>query len=143
MNIDEILITPFYAAIVALLFVGLSIRTLRLRRRFQVAIGPGEEPLLERAMRVHANCAEYAPIALLLVFFAELATRNETLVHALGIMLIIGRSLHAYGVSQLKENYRYRVSGMALTFTVIITASLVLVGSYVLALTSGQSPAHP
>ena len=143
MTANTVLTTPLYAAIIAALFVALSVRTLRLRRRFRVAIGPSNEPLLERAMRVHANFAEYVPIALLLMFFAELVTRNPTLVHALGIMLVIGRSLHAYGVSQVTENYRYRVSGMALTFTVIITASLVLLGSYALALTSALSPAHP
>ena len=135
--------TPFYAAVIALLFVALSIRTLRLRHRFKVAIGPSEEPLLARAMRVHANFAEYVPIALLLMLFVEMATRNQTLIHALGLMLIAGRSLHAYGVSQLRENFRYRVSGMALTFTVIITASAVLLAVYALALTSGPSPAHP
>ena len=136
-------VTPFYAALIALLFVALSIRTLRLRHRFQVAIGPGEEPLLARAMRVHANFAEYVPIALLLILFVEMATRNEILVHALGVLLIAGRSLHAYGVSQVKENFRYRVSGMALTFAVIITASLALLAIYAMALTSAPSPAHP
>lgn len=136
-------VTPFYAALMALLFVALSIRTLRLRHRFQVAIGPGEEPLLERAMRVHANFAEYVPIALLLVLFVEMATRNGTLVHALGVLLIAGRGLHAYGVSQLRENFRYRVAGMTLTFTVIITAAVTLLVVYAFALTSGPSPVHP
>ena len=136
MIIEIEFVTPLYAAIIALLFVLLSVRTLRLRRRFQVAIGPGKEPLLSRAMRVHANFAEYVPIALILMFFLEIVTRNATLIHALGVMLLAGRILHAYGVSQVTENYRYRVSGMALTFTVIITASLFLLASYALSLTS-------
>ncbi len=136
-------VTPFYAAVIGLLFVVLSIRTLRLRRRFRVAIGPGEEPLLVRAMRVHANFAEYVPIALLLMLFVELVARNDTLVHALGVLLIAGRGLHAYGVSQVEENYRYRVSGMALTFTVIITAAAILLAVYALALTSALFPARP
>ena len=135
-------VTPLYAASIALLFVALSIRTLRLRRRFQVAIGPGEEPLLIRAMRVHANFAEYAPIALLLMLFVELLTRNATLVHALGVLLLAGRALHAYGVSQVRENFRYRVSGMALTFTVIISAAVILLAIYGLALTSALFPAR-
>lgn len=129
-------VTPFYAALIALLFVVLSIRTLRLRHRFKVAIGPGEDPLLARAMRVHANFAEYVPIALLLMLFVEMAARNQVLVHALGVLLIAGRSLHAYGVSQVRENYRFRVSGMALTFTVIITAAITLLAIYALALTN-------
>ena len=78
---------------------------------------------------------------MLLIYFAELVTRNATLIHALGLLLLIGRTLHAYGVSQVKENYRYRVVGMALTFTVIITAAMVLLASYTLALTSALYPA--
>ena len=136
-------VTPFYAAVIALLFVALSVRTLRLRRQFRVAIGPGSEPLLIRAMRVHANFAEYVPLALLLMFFAEMTVGNATLVHALGLLLLIGRSMHAWGVSQVEEDYRYRVAGMAMTFTVIITASVVLLGSYALLATSALSPAHP
>ena len=143
MSASMLYITPFYAATIALVFVGLSIRTLRLRRRFRVAVGPGEEPLLLRAMRVHANFAEYVPIAVLLMLFVELLTSSALFVHVLGVLLIAGRLLHAYGVSQVREDFRYRVSGMALTFTVIVGAAIILLSVYVLALTSGQSPAHP
>ena len=127
---NPITVTPLYAAIVALIFVALSIRTLSLRRRLGVAIGDGEQAVLMRAVRVHANFAEYVPIALLLVFLLELGTDSKAWVHALCAMLLVGRLSHAYGVSQIEENYRYRVFGMALTFTVIISASLRLVVAY-------------
>jgi len=39
--------------------------------------------------------------------------------------------VHAYGVSQVSENYRYRTIGMALTFTVIISASVGILLVYV------------
>ena len=48
-------ITLLYAALLGLLFVTLSIRTLRLRRQFKVSLGGGEEPVLMRAIRVHSN----------------------------------------------------------------------------------------
>ena len=56
-----------YAALLALLFVALSWRTIGLRRRYCVAVGDGGQPELLRAMRVHANFAEYVPLALLLI----------------------------------------------------------------------------
>ena len=65
-------ITPFYAAILALLFFALSVRTLRLRRKLQIVIGDAGNPHMLRAMRVHANFAEYAPFTLLLAFMLEL-----------------------------------------------------------------------
>ncbi len=116
--------TAIYAALSGLLFFGLSIRTIRMRRRHRVAIGDGDNAELRRAMRVHANFAEYTPLALLLVFFAESGGAPSLLVHGLGIALIAGRLLHAWGVSQPRENFRYRVTGMVLTFSVLITAAL-------------------
>ena len=125
-------VTPLYAALIGLIFTMLSIRTLRLRRRLGVAIGPGEEPILLKAVRAHGNFAEYVPIALLLMIFTELRTEGTLLIHALGSLLLVGRLTHAYGISQLKENYRFRVAGMAMTFTVIITCSLRLLATYVM-----------
>ncbi|MEM7432228.1 MAG: MAPEG family protein [Pseudomonadota bacterium] len=124
------LITPLYAAIIALLFVALSVRTLRLRHRFRVAIGSGDNRVLERAARAHANFAEYVPLALVLIFFLEIQTGNTLLVHILCAALVIGRLSHAYGVSQTKENFRFRVFGMAMTFTVILSSAGRLILAY-------------
>jgi uncharacterized membrane protein YecN with MAPEG domain len=46
--------------------------------------------------------------------------------------LLIGRLLHACGISQIEENNRYRVAGMALTFTTIVSASLVLIAASIM-----------
>ena len=115
--------TSLYAAVFGLILVVLSVRTLRLRRRLKIGIGHGDQPLMERAMRVHANFCEYVPIALLLMFLYEYSLGSSYWVHVLGMLLLAGRIAHAYGVSQAKEDYRFRVFGMALTFTVIISAS--------------------
>jgi uncharacterized protein len=119
-------VTPPYAALLALIFVALSIRTIRLRRRYRVGVGDGNHTELRRAARVHANFAEYVPLALLLVYFAETGGGPRLMIHALCITLLCGRLLHAWGVSQTQENYRYRIAGMALTFTVIISTALFL-----------------
>ena len=124
------MITPLYAAIIALLFVLLSVRTLLLRRKLKVAIGHGDQPRLERATRAHANFAEYVPIALLLIYFLEVSSVSGPLIHILCVLLLVGRISHAYGVSQVEEDYRYRVFGMALTFTAIISAALRIVVAY-------------
>ena len=126
MQLTPVYVTTVYAALLALLFVGLSVRTLRQRRRCQVGIGPGDDPVLQRAIRVHGNFSEYVPIALLLMFFVETVTGNDLLLHGLGVILLAGRLAHAYGVSQVHENYGFRVAGMALTFTVIASCALLL-----------------
>jgi len=124
-------VTPAYAAFLALIFVGLSVRTLRLRRRLRVAIGDGDDATLARAMRVHANFAEYVPIALLLIYLLETASGPRLLIHALCLALAVGRISHAYGVSQVREDYRFRVAGMTLTFMAIVSAALGLLYGYI------------
>ena len=119
-------VTPLYAALLGLLFIALSIRTIGLRRRFRVAIGSGRKALLQRAMRVNANFAEYVPLALVLIYFVELHDGPRLHIHLMGSALIGGRLLHAWGVSQEQENFRYRTAGMALTFSVMLIASILI-----------------
>ena len=118
---------PLYAALLALLYIYLSVRTIGLRRKLQVVLGPGDNPEMLRAMRVHANFAEYVPLALILIYLVEAQGTAAWLVHALGAALLLGRCLHAYGVSQVQETFAFRVSGMVLTFTVLgVSAGLIL-----------------
>jgi hypothetical protein len=119
-------IVSIYASLLALLFVGLSVRTLRMRRRLRIAIGDAGDQTLLRAMRVHSNFAEYVPLGLILLMLMEAGGAHRWLVHALGACLLVGRVSHAYGVSQATEDYRFRVFGMAMTFVTLVSASIVL-----------------
>lgn len=123
-------ILPLYAALLGFLFFYLSVRTIRLRRRLKIGIGANENDEMLRGMRVHSNFAEYVPIALILIYFVEVQGGHSWLVHALGALLVVGRSVHAYGVSQMNEKFVFRVSGMALTFTVLLTASCILLFNF-------------
>ena len=124
-------IVPLYATILALIFVALSVRTLRMRRRLRIAVGDGGDTALLRAMRVHANFAEYVPLSLLLLAFVEAGGANPTLVHALGTSIVAGRLLHAFGVSQVQERYGFRVLGMVLTLGPIGIAAIRLLAVWV------------
>lgn len=121
-------IVPFYAAVLALVLVALSVRVIGLRRRKGVALGTRRDIELVRATRAHANFVEYVPMALLLLSFVEMISPPQ-FVHVLGIALIVGRLAHAYGVSREPEDFRYRVTGMSLTFTVLAGASLLIIAS--------------
>ncbi len=115
-----------YAALLALFYVLLSVRTLRMRRQLRIPIGDAGNEAMLRAVRVHSNFAEYVPIALLLILFAEQQGHAALIIHALCLCLAGGRLSHAWGVRQLPEDHRYRVLGMALTFTAICSAALLL-----------------
>lgn len=120
------LVTSLYAALLALLFVALSVRTLRLRRALRITIGDAGNPQMLRAMRVHSNFAEYVPLNLIVMFLLEAQGMHSALIHGLGLCLLCGRLSHAYGVSQPHEEFRFRVAGMALTFTVLVAAAVIL-----------------
>lgn len=118
-------ITALYAGLLAPLFILLAIRVIALRRKHQVGIGDGGHKDLLRAMRVHANFAEYVPITLLLLALAESLQTSSWLLHISGIAFVVARALHAYGVSQPRENLRLRSTGMLTTFAVIALLSVL------------------
>ena len=123
-------VTPFYAALFGIILFTLSIRTIRVRRRLRIAIGHADDAAMERAMRVHANFCEYVPIALLLMYLLEVMLGTSYWIHALGGALLLGRLLHAYGVSRPREDFRFRVTGMVLTFTVILSSAIRILLAY-------------
>ncbi len=122
------MITSFYASLLALVFVYLSLRVINLRRKLRINLGDGNNPSVMRAIRIHANFAEYVPFALILIYLIETQTSLRPLVHVLGLMLLAARISHAYGVSSESADFRFRVGGMVLTFAVFITGAVVLLG---------------
>jgi uncharacterized protein len=117
---------------VAAVYVGLNILILLIlsylvmtgRRRHKIALGEGENPEFLRAVRAHANAAEYIPAALVgIVVMAILEPAAPVwLLHAAGFSLTVGRILHGIGLHQGTLNFG-RVAGMALTW-----ASYLLIG---------------
>jgi uncharacterized membrane protein YecN with MAPEG domain len=116
--------TGFWAALLAPVFLWLSLRVIGLRRRLRVAIGTGSQPEIERAMRAQANFAEYVPFALILLALAEAGGAPTAIIHALGATLLTGRVAHAWGITRETEDFRFRVAGMGTTFGVIIGAAI-------------------
>jgi uncharacterized protein len=123
-------LTALYASVLALLFMGLSLRIIVLRTQLKVSIGDGGHERLQRAQRAHANCSEYVPFALLLIFLVESSGTSAWLVHSLASCLLLGRVIHAYGLSQLHERLVLRLIGMVLTITCIVGAALLLLLKY-------------
>ena len=118
-------ITAFYASLLAGLYLVLSARVIGWRRSRRVELGDGADTQLLRRIRVHANFAEYVPFALLLMALAESMAPPRPLIHVVGILLVIGRAIHAYGLSQTPHILRYRVGGMVLTLTALGFAAMI------------------
>jgi uncharacterized protein len=116
-----IYIVAFYAAILALIFVALTIRIIVLRNVLKIGIGDGGNVKIIRAIRAHSNFAEYVPFTLLLIYFVEVsAFMPYWFIHGVCICLLVSRISHGFGISQIKENFAFRIFGMIMTFTVLI-----------------------
>jgi len=109
-------VTPIVAGLLTALYIFLSFRVIAFRRNEKTTLGDRGNAALLRRIRVHSNFAEYTPLALVLLLVMELQGAAVWLLAALGLLLIAGRCLHAYGVAQDPEPLKLRIAGMALTF---------------------------
>jgi uncharacterized membrane protein YecN with MAPEG domain len=113
-------ITALYLALTSLLFLGLSYRVAAQRKQAKVGLGIGDDPVLEQAVRIQANLAEYAPVALLLMLVYELNGGAVWLLHLAGAVFVIGRVLHAQGLASSAGTSFGRIAGMMATWGVIL-----------------------
>ena len=116
-------ITALYAGLLTPIFLVLAVRVILVRRNQQIGVGDGGNPVLLRRMRVHANFAEYVPLAVLLLGLAESLGTPRAVLHGIGIALLLARLSHAYGMSQPNETLLFRVFGVVTTFLVLVVAA--------------------
>ena len=116
------MITPIYAAALALVFIALSVRVIVYRRANKLGLGDhGDKGLLKR-MRAQANCAEYAPFGVVLMILIELQNGPAIIIHGIGALLLIGRVAHGVGFSAGPPIMMLRVWGMILTLASYLLA---------------------
>jgi uncharacterized protein len=119
-------ITSLYAAIAAILLVALATYVIFERGRQRVAIGDGGNPILIRAVRIHANATEYLPIALIVMLCYELEHGRPLVLHIAGILLIFGRLAHAFGLMRSEGTSFGRLFGILATFTAILIVAIAV-----------------
>ena len=119
-----IVVTPIYAGLLALIYVALSFRVIRRRRAERINLGDGGDAEMQRRIRVHGNFSEYVPLGLILMFLAEWLGQSVWLIHLMGVLLVVGRTAHAFGVSRTPQIVPLRVAGMASTIAAIMVGAI-------------------
>jgi uncharacterized membrane protein YecN with MAPEG domain len=124
-------VVALYAAVNILILLVLAVLVMMGRRKHKIVLGDGANEDFTRAVRAHANAAEYIPvglIGLLLIALLDPAAPLWTL-HAAGISLTLGRTLHGVGLHTGKLNAG-RMFGMVLTWLslIIIVIGLLYAG---------------
>lgn len=113
------IITPFYAGLLALWFVVLSLRVILRRAETKVRLEDAGDVELTKRIRGQANFAEYVPLALLLIGYLELSHYPAWLLHALGLSLFVGRVLHGITMSFDDHLLKRRWPGIVLTLNAL------------------------
>ncbi|MCK9488297.1 MAG: MAPEG family protein [Xanthomonadales bacterium] len=119
-------ITAFYAALAMLLVVTLAVRVMLRRRQARIGLGNGGDAELGRRVRAHANALENLVPGLLLLLLLELLVIAPLWLHLAGATLLLGRALHAVGLSRSGGVSFGRGAGMLLTWLVLLAMALVL-----------------
>jgi uncharacterized membrane protein YecN with MAPEG domain len=119
-----------YAGLLAVIYTVLTFRTIALRGKWHISLGYGGEKHLERAIRAHANFAEYVPFTLILLMMIAHAGAHPYTLHALGSALLCGRLFHALAVSRIAEPLLLRMAGMVLTMGAFMISGLLMLFAF-------------
>lgn len=122
----EFPVTALYAALIGIWAVVLSNYVSFNRGKLQILLGDGGKPEMAAIIRRHANLMENAPLALILLGLAEAAGLAAIWMHALGVILIVARLLHPFGITTASRLNPVRVIGAVGTHVVTLAAALYL-----------------
>lgn len=120
-------VTGLFAALLTLLYIGLCLRVVYLRRTRRVGLGDGGHVDLTRAVRAHANFAENVPLALILLGLLEMARQPAMVLYGYGVLLLAARLLHVWGLAQSEGVSPGRFWGTLLSWLAMLLASGLLI----------------
>ena len=124
------MITALYAGLLAILYAGLTLYVALGRFKYKVGLGDGGVPALTQRIRMHANFSEYVPFALFLIFLVDYSEYSPIIVHVLGILLIIARILHPWGIMTSPNASFGRMAGTMLTQLVMLACAILLIWKF-------------
>ncbi|WP_170452012.1 MAPEG family protein [Ruegeria arenilitoris] len=90
--------TPIYALLVAMIWLVLWFRVSGMRSATGQSIGDGGDMALMLRVRQHGNCQDWATFILILMMLGEGVGTSALFLNAAGILLVIGRAAHPFGL---------------------------------------------
>ncbi|UWX04523.1 MAPEG family protein [Pseudoxanthomonas sp. NC8] len=95
------------------------------RKAHRIGVGTGGDAVMTRKVRVHANFAEYVPLALLMLALLELSGTTAPVLWSCGLLLLLARLMHAVGLGGSAGISVGRFGGTILTFAVLLAMALL------------------
>ncbi len=91
-------VTSLYAVPLALIYLGLWFNIARTRGALKVSIGDGGNTKLHERIRQHGNFVDWVPMVLILMMLAEGLGADAVYLHVSGVLLVLGRIAHPFGL---------------------------------------------
>lgn len=110
-----------------ILLLVLSMLVVRQRRRHRIELGHGDIPELDRAIRAFGNASEYVPAGLAAIVVLAMAGAPILVIHAMGLTLLTGRIVHAFGLSRSGAASLPRAGGVLITWLAYILGGVALI----------------
>jgi uncharacterized protein len=126
-NTDMSLITTTtYALPLIAIWFALWIGVTSTRSALNTSIGDANSPELLQKIRRHGNFIEWVPFVLVLMILAEAQGAGKLWLHAAGMLLLIGRIAHPFGLKIDNANHplRYVGNGTNILATAILAVAL-------------------
>ena len=119
------LYTGLFTAALMIMQMVLMGMVIKQRVTSNVLIGDGDEALL-KTIRVHGNFVENAPIFLVGLALIEVLVASNTWVLVMGSVFLLGRVLHAVGMSITTGPSILRAAGALASLLVTVVAACYL-----------------
>ena len=116
-----------YAGIFVIFFLLLKGRVGLVRSGEKVMFGDGGNERLQRAQRVQGNAVEDVPVTVIGLLALGALVAPVWLIHALGSTLVLGRVLHAVGLSGSSGGSPGRMWGTLLTLIAMLGTGIACI----------------
>jgi len=119
-------IATLFTAINILILFALTFLVIRQRRSRAIAMGHNDNETMQRAIRVHGNFTEYAPLAMIGLFAMAACGASPYWMYGLGTAFTLGRIMHAFGYSKTTGRSIGRFYGTVITLLSLLVMALYL-----------------
>ncbi|MDC1175616.1 MAPEG family protein [Bacteriovoracaceae bacterium] len=125
------MISNLYLGLLTLLYVMITLETIKARQRNQISLGAGKTFEIEAIVSAHSNFNSYVPLLMILLFSAEwFMILPKFIIHLLGIMIFLGRTFHFIAFRGNKMNFKLRTIGMHMTIWPLMFLAITSIYAY-------------
>lgn len=119
-------VTPLYALPAAAIYLILWMRVASKRGDTGISFGDAGDIDLLRRVRQHGNCAEWTSFILILMALAEGSGASAWWLHASGVLLLIGRVMHPFGLKLDNAGHPLRYVGNSTNLLAALIALIAI-----------------